>query len=163
MAGIFKGGIPTGQDVEKVLGLWRKMKAGDVSKHEDIQAVLGVHPRTARYRTVVSSARRKFNEETGGVFMLSVSGVGYQFPTGKDQIKDGQGDFRRIGKRASKATAKIANVADDRLQDQDKVVRDFLVQSAQAVVRFVKAETKKIAMAILPTQVPLITGEGKNR
>ena len=147
----FNAGEPTGLDVETVLTLWRKLKVGEEITHEVIAAALRLNPKSARYHTVMTAVRKKFWKETDGVMMLCIPGKGYVYPTGDEQVLHGGKCLQRIPRMARRGISIVAEVADNRLGEQGKAGRDYIVITAQAMAMAAKAEAKKIGMVILPT------------
>lgn len=147
----FWNGVPTKPDVDKLLVLFRKLEVGDEVSHESMEKVLHQQRSTARYRTVVTKARKEFAKESG-VVLVAVSGSGLAYPSGRDQLRYGADKVRAGVRSVRRGTEITAMVGDDRLDSAGKAARDFAAQRMLALAEYTKTEARKIQMAVVPTK-----------
>jgi hypothetical protein len=150
-AKVFRGGVPTAPDVEKLLTVFRRLRVGDVVTHETMVDATEISPRSCRYRTVVAKARKVFSSETGGVVLAAVIGEGLVYPTGGAQLRHGAAEVRRGSRKIRRGCEVATGVADDRLDAPGRASRDYMVAKMVALSDAVKAESRKICMSVVPT------------
>ncbi len=118
-----------------------------VFTHDDIATLIDEKRGTARYRTVMYAAFRRVFRDTGYA-MKSLPGMGYQIPTGTEQIEMGVGDHRRAAKTLRRGVAKVGFIVDDRLDEQGRAKRDYYVTSAKLLAELAKTKTKELQLTL---------------
>ncbi len=72
----WKDGLPTGPDVTLLQQEWDNLQAGDRIEYEDVERVIGTDRRSARWKTVTISWRKR-EEESGRVVLCDAGKAFY--------------------------------------------------------------------------------------
>ena len=141
-------GKPTSMQVQKLFDHVKQSKAGDIITHEIIEAMFGETRSATRYRTLISTAKRRIFRELG-ILLRAVPGVGYEHPDGYTQLRQSVSGLRSGTKKIARSVLWAAVVSDDRLPEpKHQAVRDFIVNKARYLAELAKSEKKTIELAI---------------
>lgn len=119
MTKLFLGGIPTAPDVKKLRDAFPKLSDGMDISHEQIQAVIGLAPKSNRYRCVTTAWRKELlNEEN--VEVGSIAGVGFRVLTGPERLSSNIKGFRSGTRKQGKSVRRITMVRAETLSEPEQ-------------------------------------------
>lgn len=148
-------GYPRGRQVERLLVRLRHLKEGDVLEHEEIAAIIEEKVGEGPYYFIVHKALKKFFVETQGIRMVRLRCVGYQYPTGREQMQSGQHGIKLHQRGMGRATLTVTAVSDERLPDPKmRAQRDHTKQVIKQIAMMAKKETKLLELCLRPTDTP---------
>ena len=152
-------GKPTGPQVQKFFDHIKGTTAGDIITHETIEALFGVVRGTTRYRTLVSTAKRRVFRELL-LALRAVPGIGYEHPEGYTQLRQSVSGMRSGVKKLARSVQVAAVITDERLPEaSQRSARDFIVNKARYLAAMAKVEKKSIELAIgRPEVLPSLKG-----
>ncbi len=135
--------------IEKVKAVFmQEGEQGTVYAHERLEQALGFPRTDPRYYGVVSAARRQFLRETG-ISLVCERGVGYRYPTGHQQLRQGVNGIRRGARTIYRGFKVVDAVADHRLPvAKDREIRDQLRMKANHLMLVARTERKAMELTI---------------
>ena len=139
---------------EALLTHLRTLGRGNIVKHTEIEAVIGIKRKFSRYRTVLEKARRIFLDKDG-VALEPVNGVGFRLMTKDGQLIDAP--IRRTRKRITqhrKAAAELMGVSREKLTEHEQKILREEYERTQAAAREEKGH-ERFLRALKPNSQPL--------
>lgn len=140
-------GRPTKPQVEKLFLRVKDMKDGDLISHEQIAGLIGEAKNSFRYRTIVGVAQRRIFRELG-CRLLSEHGVGYRRGTGREELKAVASGIGRHVRGFGRQLRYGAAIADERLDEQDRRVRNHILERGSYLYEIAKAQNKDISLTL---------------
>ncbi len=152
-------GKPTGPQVQKLFDHVKQTTPNDIIKHETIELLFGEKRGTHRYRTLISTSKRRILRELH-LDLRAVPGVGYEHPEGWTQIRQGVARIRTGTKSIVRGVQVAAVVSDERLPEpKHRAARDFIVNKARYLAEIAKTEKKSVELAVgRPEVLPSLNG-----
>jgi hypothetical protein len=140
---LFKGGAPTGPDIDRIIAKFGTPQVHAVIKWEEIEEVLGLARTKSRFRTIVYAWRRKLYRELN-IVTEAVPGVGVKVLDPHQRI-DLSGRRYRTHVRGVRRAGRIAERTDSGSLTQDEIrVRDALCRGASAISLAAATAAKQI-------------------
>jgi hypothetical protein len=141
-------GRPTKPQADRIVERVRALSEGDTISHQELEVLTEAKRGEHRYRTVIGAAFRRVARELS-IVMQSVRGVGYQVPTGYEQLRNGVGMVRLGVKRIGRGVATAKIVTDKRLPDaRHRQVRDHIVTTAKYLHEFARNQRKALESTV---------------
>lgn len=143
-------GRPTEPQARNLVEYWKDQMTRNVTefKHSDIEGVIGATREKdgARYYAIVGRARRMFAEETGGYELKTLSNIGYQIMSGVEQLRHGVRHVKSGVRRIHRGNTSVSSIADDRLTDPQRLVRNHTTESIAYLASVAKAKSAEISV-----------------
>lgn len=138
-------GRSTAPDVTKLIESVGTPTRGSVVTYEQIEAILGMDRRSSRFRTVVSSWRRRVLRETG-VNATCEMNVGFRFQDAASQAMVVGHGLRKGMRTIFRAAVVSDHVKPELLSDHDRSRRDQALTAAKQAVESLRSDNKRLAM-----------------
>ena len=108
---VFRGGMPTGPDVQKLLEEFptSTLTIGRVITYEEISRVIGVPPKTSRFRTITGVWRKEV-ENTVDIIMKPHKGQALVILSDSGKLDLASDKYRSATKLAARATVISARI-----------------------------------------------------
>ncbi len=133
------------QDTETILSIFhsRKDRPGDVIRHSELLAALGVAAKDKWYGVAVNRARRLLFDQSG-IRLATVWGSGYAIPSGFDQMKSGVHTMKRAQSAFDNGINTIAHIVRERLSEREFEVQASILGKARYLSEMVR--TKRLGL-----------------
>lgn len=121
---------------------------GRTLRHTQIEAALGVHRATARYRTVVRKWRRRLRERCLILDGELARGEGFIVLTPDGMVNHGNRNIRSAGRKLRRAINDIALPRDEQLSDAVRQQRALLGAAMERIAHQQRSELRLINQAV---------------
>lgn len=139
---LFKGGIPTGMDVDKLLKEF-DVRPGTQISYESIEQSLGIKRAESRFRTVTTAWRKRLFRER---LIQSVAEGGYfRFLTADEAHDQGRSSLRKIGRATGRLATQVEAVNADELTGERRDAHNLLRREAHSMLEAARKSAKSIA------------------
>lgn len=141
---VYKGGIPTKPDVDKLIKEFPP-KAGLVVSYDEVAGCIGVEPTSNRFKTVTDRWRERVFAETG--LRCYTRGQAFRFLTADEALTSTGEDIARISRSAVRARIYVEAIDPAQLTSDEKRSRFFIARrEAAALVEAAQKSEKAIAV-----------------
>lgn len=126
----FLGGLPYGPAIKKLTERFGVPARGDVIPYEDVEAVLAVPWRSARFKSVTEAWRRGLHG-AHGIYLVAVAGEAFRVLTDDEEVTHGVRYVVQGAKRIGKGHAILGtvNVAALTPEDRERTRKAFDLSS----------------------------------
>lgn len=139
---LFKGGLPTGMDVDKLMRAFN-IEPGVQIAYGDIEKLLGISASDHRFRTVTNAWRKRVFREK---LIQSVGEGGFiRFLTADEAHDRGRVGFRRIGRAAGRLATQVEAVNVENLTGERRDAHNLLRREAHVILDAARKSAKAIA------------------
>lgn len=153
MSKLFLGGIPTAPDVKKLREAFPKIAEGTDFTHDQIQVVIGQHPKSSRYRCVTAAWRKELlnmdNIEIG-----AVAGIGFRALTGPERLGTNIKGFKQGTRKQGKSVRRVTMVRSETLSPLEQGTQMHVMRLGAAVLAQASSMMKEIAPPRIADQAP---------
>lgn len=138
---------------EHIRAMIAAKQEGVVLSHAQIESLIGVRraAQPARYRTIVGVVRKRVLRELG-YQLKALMNVGYEIPSGAEQVRQGVGLLRRASRRLRSSAVVIGAVQDERLTETERKNRDFAASRAAYLAQLASTEHKSVQLTLGKTE-----------
>ena len=141
--------------VRALVARFLQMQPGDIISHGEIARIGGCEYPSDRYNTVFQRSRKVFQAQTG-IYMLPLNGIGYRLPEGPTQMKAGVKKTRNTVRGIKRACTIVAGIADERLTNDERKARDYVVERVRLLHLYANEESKKAKITVnKPATLPV--------
>lgn len=143
MSKLFFGGIPTAPDVKKLREAFPRIEDGTDFTHEQIQAVIGLHPKSARYRGVTLAWRKEMLKDHN-IEIAAVAAVGFRALTGPERIESNIKGFKHGARKQGKHLRRVGMVPSETLAPSYRDKQTHFMRLGAAVLSQAGAMMKEL-------------------
>ena len=139
----WQDGLPTKPDVDLLLSAYPNLQIGDNISYADIEEILSVEWRTARFKTVTTQWRKRLHE-IGLVVECSPGAFFYIASCGQISAAT-HGTLKTISRRARKQRSKLATVK------PEDAIQAATIEHQGRLMQGIERESKKARLNLLPS------------
>lgn len=143
MSKLFFGGIPTAPDVKKLREAFTDVKEGTDFDHEQIAAILGLDPRTSRYRSVTTAWRKEMLTQHN-IEIAAVATIGFRALTGAERLDTNVKGFKHGARKQGKHIRRVGMVRAETLSEPEQTKQLHVMRLGAAVLSQASAMMKEI-------------------
>lgn len=143
MSKLFFGGIPTAPDVKKLREAFPKIEEGTDFTHEQIQAVIGLHPKSTRYRCVTLAWRKEMLNEHN-VEIAAVATIGFRALAGPERLDTNVRGFKQGARKQGKHLRRVGMVRAETLSQIEQDKQQHVMRLGAAVLAQAASMMKEI-------------------
>lgn len=160
MTKLFLGGIPTGPDVKRLRESLPKLTDGLEITHDDVSAVLGLSPRTSRYRAV-TGAWRKDALNLDNIEIAAVPSIGFKCLSGPERLSANIKGFRQGTRKQGKSIRRVTMIRAETLTDDEQAKQLHVMRLGQQLIGQAASMMKQIEAPKAQEQVSLLRASPK--
>lgn len=145
---LFRGGVPTDPDIEKLRKQIGVPKENQVLTFDELEKILGEHKKSSRFSTVVQRWKNLMNREHNIVFG-PVRSVGIIALPPNERVQYSAGKYRFGLRQVGKAGIITATTDRSKLSDENQRVADHIQRSVAAIKLAAATSSKQQALPSL--------------
>lgn len=143
MSKLFLGGVPTAPDVKKLREAFPQIDEGTDFTHEQIEAVIGLSPKSTRYRCV-TLAWRKEMLNGHNVEIVAVPTIGFRALTGPERLDTNVKGFKNGARKQGKHIHRVGMVRAETLSEPEQGKQMHVMRLGAAVIAQASSMLKEI-------------------
>jgi hypothetical protein len=145
----FRGGMPTGPDIARLLETWPTLSAGDEITHARVEEIIGETRASARYRTVLMAFRARLLKERN-IDTVAVRGVGLRVLSEAGRVLESANGGRRGVRQIRRSVGRVSLVRTELLPPEERERAAFVRRQLTAVADAGATATRDIAELYKP-------------
>lgn len=142
MAGVFLGGLPTRLEVDELMHRV-PIEVGTRVSHADVAEIIGVPPKTNRFRTVTGKWRERI-EKDHRIRISSEGGV-FTMLTADESCDAAQNDFKKVGRATRRLVIRTDAIDTTQLTGERVQRHNLLKREGHAILEAVRKSAKEIS------------------
>ncbi len=146
---LFRGGVPTGPDVARLLEAIPAEPGTSVS-HDQVAELIHTQVGSSRFRSVTNAWRNKLFRDR--LLQTNSEGGEFRFLTADESLDKGLGGFKRVGRAAGRLRVRVDAVNPSDLTTPEKQGRHVLLRRAAQAVGDEAAKSAKTVAGPAPIQ-----------
>jgi len=143
MSKLFLGGVPTAPDVKKLRTAFPEIAEGTDFTHEQIEAVIGLSPKSNRYRCV-TLAWRKEMLNSHNIEIAAIPTIGFRALTGVERLDTNIKGFKQGTRKQGKSIRRVTMVRAETLTQIEQSKQLHVMRLGAAVLSQASAMMKEI-------------------
>lgn len=155
MSKLFLGGIPTAPDVKKLREAIGELIEGRDIAHDEVRAILGLEPRSSRYRSVTTAWRREMLNEHN-IEISAIPSIGFRVLPQAEQLTTNIKGFKQGTRKQGKSVRRIAQIETEKLSEAEQQKHMHMVRLGTQVVQHAGSIIKQIEPPKAQEQLSLL-------
>lgn len=139
---LFRGGIPTGMDVDKLMKEI-EVQPGTVVPYAEVERIMGVHLKATRFRSVTQAWRKRIFREK--LLDSTAEGGEFYFLTADAAHDKGRRIIKQIGRATGRLTVRVDAIDANELTGPRREIHNLLRRESQAMLDAARKSAKAIA------------------
>jgi len=139
---VFRGGVPTEPDVQKLLEAFGRPEIGRKFSYEEIATILNTHKKTARYRTVTWVWREEI-KQLYNIIIGCERGKGFIALNNSERLRFGVDKYKSGLHFVEKAQGIVAGCDDAKLSEPERESKNHIVKISGSLLLSAKMEERR--------------------
>jgi hypothetical protein len=141
---IFRRGVPVGPDVDALMEAF-DLKVGDNVTNKDISRVLREDHGSSRYKTVITSWRKRLAREKNFELKADHVGIGYTVISDVQKMTERNGELHKWFRGIGRTAIKTDNIDTTKFSDEEKKSYNLLRRAVVTANDALRQSVKEIA------------------